>query len=405
METLDRLSLLSQATLYEGNDGAPRRVSERRPQGYTAVQERARFGANHPKARPVEVDGRKLVIHMAASGGGRRTPLLKAMLTSACERDCYYCPFRAGRNYRRTTLKPDEMAQAFHKTHQLGIADGLFLSTGIFAGGCHTQDKLIETADILRHKLGYMGYLHLKIMPGAEREQVVRAMQLADRVSVNLEAPNQERLSRLAPHKQFLDELMRPLQWIEAIRKRDPYKVAWKGRWPSSATQFVVGAAGESDIEILSTTTHLIQKSNLRRAYFEAFDPVPDTPLESHPAENPVRQQRLYEASFLLRDYDFDLEDMPFEADGRLPLDRDPKTAWADRSIKHAPIELNTADREMLMRVPGIGPKTAEAIIHARRQRRLCDISQLRRLGISPARSAPYILLDSRPPLQQLPLL
>jgi predicted DNA-binding helix-hairpin-helix protein len=405
METLDRLALLSQATLYEGNDGTPRRVAERRPQGYTAVQERARFGANHPKARPVEVDGRKLVIHMAASSGGRRTPLLKAMLTSACERDCYYCPFRAGRNFRRTTLKPGEMAQAFHKTYRLGIADGLFLSAGIFAGGCQTQDKLLETAHILRHKLGYMGYLHLKIMPGAEREQVVRAMQLADRVSVNLEAPNQERLSRLAPHKQFLDELLRPLQWIEAIRKRDPYKVAWKGRWPSSATQFVVGAAGESDLEILSTTTHLIQKSNLRRAYFEAFDPVPDTPLESHPAENPVRQQRLYEASFLLRDYDFVLEDMPFEANGRLPLDRDPKTAWADRFIKHAPIELNTAEREMLMRVPGIGPKTADAIIDARRQRRLRDISQLRRLGISSLRSAPYILLDSHPPLQQLSLL
>jgi predicted DNA-binding helix-hairpin-helix protein len=405
METLERLSLLSQATLYEGNDVASHKIAERRPQGYTAAQERARFGASQPKVRPVEIDGRRLMVHMAATAGGRRTPLLKAMLTSACERDCYYCPFRAGRDYRRVTLKPDEMALAFHKTYKLGLADGLFLSTGIFSGGCHTQDKLIDTAAILRHKIGYQGYLHIKIMPGAERQQVERAMQLADRVSVNLEAPNQARLSRLAPHKQFISELLRPLQWIDEIRQRDPVGQAWKDRWPSSATQFVVGAAGESDLELLTTSSHLIQNANLRRAYFEAFDPVPDTPLASHPAENPLRQQRLYEASFLLRDYGFDLEEMPFQVNGQLPLDRDPKTAWADQALRHSPLELNTAERQALLRIPGIGPKSAEAILQARRRQRIRDLGQLRRLGIRVAKAVPYILLDSKPPLQQLALL
>lgn len=404
MESLERLSILSQATMYEGNDTRPRLISDRRPEGYSTVQERARFGAAQPKVRPVEIDGRRLMVHMAATAGGRRTPLLKAMLTSACERDCFYCPFRAGRDYRRVTLRPDELAQAFHKTFQLGLADGLFLSTGIFSGGSHTQDKLLDTAAILRHKIGYQGYLHLKIMPGAERQQVEQAMQLADRVSVNLEAPNQARLSKLAPHKQFLDELLRPLQWINEIRQEDPVGRAWKNRWPSSATQFVVGAAGESDLEILTTSAYLIQKSSLRRAYFESFDPVPDTPLESHPAENPVRQQRLYEASFLLRDYGFDLEEMPFNQDGCLPLDRDPKTAWADQTLRHTPLELNTAERQALMRIPGIGAKSAQAILQARRQHRIRNLEQLRQLGIRVSKAIPYILLDSKPPTQQLPL-
>jgi predicted DNA-binding helix-hairpin-helix protein len=405
METLERLSILSQATLYESNDGHPRPIADRRAGGYTAVQERARFGAAQPKVRPVEIDGRRLMVHMAATAGGRRTPLLKAMLTSACERDCYYCPFRAGRDFRRVTLQPDELAQAFHKTYLLGLADGLFLSTGIFSGGCYTQDKLLDAAAILRHKIGYQGYLHLKIMPGAERGQVQRAMQLADRVSVNLEAPNQDRLQRLAPHKHFLHELLRPLQWIDEIRQHDPVGRAWKNRWPSSATQFVVGAAGESDLEILTTSAYLLQTAGLRRAYFEAFDPVPDTPLESHPPENPLRQQRLYEASFLLRDYSFDLEDLPFNSAGHLPLDRDPKTAWADQYLRFAPLELNTAERQSLMRIPGIGPKSAEAILQVRRHHRIRDVSQLRRLGIRVSTASPYILLDSKAPYQQLPLL
>jgi predicted DNA-binding helix-hairpin-helix protein len=405
METLERLSLLSQATLYEGNNGRPHVVAERNPAGYTPVQERARFGAGQPKVRPVEIDGRRLMIHMAATTGGRRIPLLKAMLTSACERDCYYCPFRAGRDFRRVTLRPDELAQAFHKTYQLGLVDGLFLSTGIFSGGCYTQDKLLDTAAILRQNIGYQGYLHLKIMPGAEREQVKRAMQLADRVSVNLEAPNQARLSVLAPHKQFSDELLRPLQWIDEIRRRDPVGRTWKNRWPSSATQFVVGAAGESDLEILTTSARLIQNANLRRTYFEAFDPVPDTPLESHPAENPLRQQRLYEASFLLRDYGFDLEEMPFQPDGRLPLDRDPKTALADQTLRHSPLEVNSAEHQALLRIPGIGPKSARAILQARRRHRIRDLDQLRRLGIRVSKAVPYILLDSKPPIQQLSLL
>jgi len=167
--------------------------------------------------------------------------------------------------------------------HRAGVAQGIFLSSGIAGKGVRTQDRLIDAAEILRNKLGYRGYLHLKIMPGAERAQVERSMQLADRVSVNLEAPNQTRLSLLAPHKEFAEELIQPLRWIEEIRRTQPAHRAWDGRWPSSTTQFVVGAADESDLELLATTEHLYNQLHLRRTYFMAFNPVPDTPLENLP--------------------------------------------------------------------------------------------------------------------------
>ena len=151
-----------------------------------------------------------IYVSQAQLPNGQRISLLKTLLTNACERNCYYCPFRAGRDFRRATFKPEEMAHTFMAIHRTGIAEGIFLSSGVIRGGITTQDRLLDTADILRNRLHYRGYLHLKIMPGAERDQVLRAMQLADRVSVNLEAPNTHRLSLLAPRKQFLEELLQP---------------------------------------------------------------------------------------------------------------------------------------------------------------------------------------------------
>jgi predicted DNA-binding helix-hairpin-helix protein len=332
---------------------------------------------------------------------GKRIVLLKTLLTSACERNCYYCPFRAGRDFRRATFKPEELGQAFMNLHRAGVAQGIFLSSGIAGKGVRTQDRLIDAADILRNKLGYRGYLHLKIMPGAERAQVERTMQLADRVSVNLEAPNQARLSTLAPHKEFDEELIRPLRWIEEIRRTQPAYRAWNGRWPSSVTQFVVGPAGESDLELLATSEHLYNQLHLRRTYFMAFNPVPDTPFEDLPPESPVREQRLYQAAFLLRDYGFGMEEMPLDASGNLPLQTDPKTAWAQSALAGRPVEINRASRQELLRVPGIGPKGAQAILNSRWERRLQSLSALGKLGIDTKRVAPFILLDGKMPAQQ----
>ncbi len=306
---------------------------------------------------------------------------------------------------RRATFKPDEMARTFAEMNRAGIAQGLFLSSGVIKGGASTQDRLIDSVEILRRKFDYTGYVHLKIMPGAERDQVLRAMQLADRISVNLEAPNEKRLPALAPHKLFFDELLQRLQWADEIRRSLPAYQGWQGRWPSLVTQFVVGAAGESDLEILSTTAHLYKNLRLARAYFSAFSPVLNTPLENHAPENPWREHRLYQSSFLLRDYDFDLEDLPFTQLGNLPLAVDPKLAWAAANLRETPIELNRADRRTLLRVPGIGLRGAQAILLARRKGTLREMRDLKSLGVLAARAAPFILLDGRRPPQQLSLL
>lgn len=391
MNALDTLvELSSQMSLEHAEDVGGRVVPQGRiettgtPACFTPKEQRAAF------------------VHPAQLPNGKQIKLLKTLLSSACERDCYYCPFRAGRDFRRATFKPEEFASLFMKLHQANIAEGIFLSSGIAAGGANTQNKLLDTAEILRKRLGFRGYLHLKIMPGAEKGQVERAMQFADRVSVNLEAPNTERLARLAPHKTFIEELLRPLRWVEEIRRSQPAYKFWNGRYPSTVTQFVAGGADESDLELLTTTDWLMKNVRLKRAYFSAFHPILDTPLENKPAVDPLREHRLYQASFLLRDYGFDLEDMPFLPDGNLPLPADPKLAWAQRNLVERPLEINRAEKSQLVRVPGIGLKGAEAILSARRTGKLRDLTSLRKLGIIVRRAAPYLLLDGRRPASQL---
>lgn len=336
------------------------------------------------------------------SGGEIR--LLKSVLTSACERNCNYCAFRAGRDFHRATVIPDEMARIFHQLNISGIAEGLFLSSGIAGSGVHTQDRLIDTAEILRKKYNYRGYLHLKIMPGAEKDQILRAMQLATRISVNLEGPNPKRLEALAPRKTFLEELIQPLQWASEIRSDLINSNRYNRRWPSLATQFVVGSVGESDLELLQTSEYLFQKLRLSRIYYSKFTPVSDTPFENLPPENPLREFRLYQAGFLLRDYGFTMEEMNFLANGNLPLNQDPKLAWAKANLLTAPIEINTADRAQLLRVPGFGPKGVDAILRTRQKNPLKETGDLRRLGIKPDRALEFILMNGKYPIQQLQL-
>lgn len=403
MEAVKKLRLFAeQMDLEPAEESQPGRAPEHIPLSVVGrglgTGDASKPHAPLPCGAPRASKGKEELGVFHAATGGKTVPLLKTMITSACERNCYYCPFRAGRNYPRATFKPDELAKTFVDMQRAGMVEGLFLSSGIIKGGASTQDKLLDAADILRQKYGFRGYIHLKVMPGAERAQVERAMQLADRLSVNLEAPNTKRLQALAPMKMFMDELLQPLQWIEEIRRTQPARMGWNGRWPSTVTQFVVGAAGESDLELLSTTDYLYRQLRLRRTYFSAFRPLADTPLENEAAENPWREHRLYQASFLLRDYGFDMEEMPFDENGDLPLDRDPKLAWAQRNLLENPVEVNQVDRETLLRVPGIGPKGATAIVQARRQGRLRDVDDLRQIGVVTTRLAPYVLLDGRRP-------
>ena len=372
-DTLTRLTRMGDVTLYEPAGDAPQ--AERR----TIAD---------------------CISHVTTPRGQK--PVLKTMVTTACEKNCFYCPFRAGRSgIRRETFGPDELAGVFDTIQRSRRVDGLFLSSGIIKGGVTAQDKLLDTVEIVRRRYGYRGYVHLKIMPGAEHDQLYRAMQIADRISINLEAPTPSRLEALAPKKDLVGDLLTRLQWAAQIRREHPDE-----KLASTVTQFVVGAVGDTDLELLSLSARLYDQLNLARAYYSRFNPVAETPFEGLPPVDPRREFRLYQSSFLLRDYGWDVEELPFLADGNLRTDVDPKRAWADLHLRHSPVEIMRAGRDELLRVPGIGPKSAAAILRARGQGRLTDLIHLRRIGIrAPEQAAPYILLDGKRPPQQMPLL
>ena len=342
------------------------------------------------------------LVTYAKMSGGKTLPILKSMITSVCERNCKYCSFRSGRDFRRATFTPDEMASTFLDLYEKNYAKGLFLSSGIDGGGVRMQEKIIDTAEILRTKKNFDGYLHMKIMPGAEYDQIKQLMKWADRVSINLEAPNPERLDILAPLKNFGEELFSRLKWVESIRKNQDPKQNWRQKWPSLTTQMVIGPAGENDVEILKASDYLIKNFKLARIYYMTFSPVMNTPLENFPAENPIRGHRLYQASFLLRDYGFTFEDFAFDQRGRLDLDVDPKKFWAETNLKGNPIEVNRASREELLRIPGIGPKKVEMIARYRKRMKIQSEDDLKLLGISIESVAQYILLNGKTPIHQL---
>jgi predicted DNA-binding helix-hairpin-helix protein len=374
-----KLAQMGDATIYEPAGDQPRSERQRVPYQSRSLAE--------------------CITNVATPKG--KKPILKTMLTTACEKNCNYCPFRAGRSkMKRLTFTPDELASGLDTLQRAGQVEGMFLSSGIIKGSVTTQDKIIDTAEIVRKRYHYQGYLHLKVMPGIEYDQLYRLMQLADRVSVNLEGPTQERLNALAPKKDFQRELLNMLQLAEEIRREHPYE-----KLAGTVTQFVVGAVGDTDQELLSLSNRLYRQYGLTRAYYSGFSPVIQTPFENLPATDPLREHRLYQASFLLRDYGWKVEDLPFLPDGNMELALDPKRSWAERYLHAAPVEIMTATREQLLRVPGIGPKGADAILHARRRGRLTELAHLRQLNIRvPEQAAPYILLDGHRPVMQMNL-
>jgi predicted DNA-binding helix-hairpin-helix protein len=299
------------------------------------------------------------------------------------------------------TFKPDELATTFVSLQREKRVDGLFLSSGIVPDADTTMEKMLATVEQLRLREGYTGYIHLKLIPGASFEYIERAVELADRVSLNLEAPNQARLTDLAPDKEFAGSMWGRLAWAAELIKRARQEGRKAAR--SITTQFVVGAVGESDRELLETVQRAHRELDLKRAYFSAFRPIDRSPFSELPSEDPTRALRLYQSDFMLRDYGFSYAELPFDEHGLLPRDKTPKQAWAETNL-HEPVEVNRATREQLLRVPGIGPKSADKIVAARRETRLRDLSQLKALGVTTGWAAPYVLLDGRRSVVQLRL-
>lgn len=338
-------------------------------------------------------------IYPAVLPDGKKINLLKVLLTNACENDCYYCANRASRNFRRISFTPEELAHTFDQMHRKGLVRGLFLSSGV-CNAARTMDRMIATVELVRHRYAFPGYVHLKILPGATFAHVERAVQLANRVSVNLEAPNPERLARIAPPKDFNAHLVQPLRWANRLIKEGQGQRASV----SQTTQFVVGASDETDRELLSTTARLYREVGLARVYFSAFQPIIDTPLEDHPPTPPLREHRLYQSDFLFRQYGFTFEDLVFDDAGNLPSQADPKLTWAQAHPERFPVEVNHASREELLRIPGIGPTSASRILNLRQRGSFCELSDLRQIGAVARRAAPFILLNGKQPPFQLSL-
>lgn len=335
-------------------------------------------------------------ISMLTRGDGKKVPILKVLQTSACAKDCYYCPFRAGRDFRRTAIKPDELAQATDQLYRAGRIQGLFLSSGIVGRGEYSQEQIVKTAEILRQKYEFKGYLHLKLMPHSSEAAVERTMQLADRVSVNMEAPTVEALQRLSGTKD-LEGLLSPLRLAHKVAPR-------LGKRVSRVTQFVVGPGGESDRDLLVLTDQLYRRMGLWRAYYSAFHPVHDTPLDGLAPTPPQRELHLYQSDFLMRQYGYAVHELPYDAQGNLPQGRDPKLVWAEQRPNLFPVEVNRASRELLLRVPGIGPLSVDRLLSTRRVHRVRSVTDLARLGVSVNRALPFILLDGKRPDHQLAL-
>jgi len=328
---------------------------------------------------------------------GRPVALLKVLQTNMCERDCTYCAFRSARDTRRTAMSPEDLARTFDAMHRAGLVRGLFLSSGVYGEPDTAMRRMVDTATLLRERYDFRGYIHLKILPGASNAAIASTLSLADRVSVNLEAPSAQRLTALCPSKDYDDELRRPL--ATASRLRADY-----GRMVSLTTQMVVGAAAEGDDEILATAAGLYRNLRLARVYYSAFSPIRGTPLEDHPPTPAWRQFRLYQADRLVAKYGFSPEELVYDERGHLQKDVDPKLAWAQQHPERFPVELNRAAKESLLRVPGIGPISAQRILRWRKESTLSDLVQIRKAGANAEKAAPYVLLNGRRPLAQLSL-
>ena len=321
--------------------------------------------------------------------GGGSTQIMRVMQTNACSLSCGYCPTFCGGKVRRTALAPEEVATTFMEAHRAGLAQGLFLTSGVPGKPVRAMDRMLAAVEILRRKEGYRGYVHVKLLPGVEPAQVEQAARLANRVSINLEGPGDAYVRRLAREKDFSGDLLPKLEMAGRLLRDAP-------RRGSTTTQFVIGPSGEKDREILSLVARLERQQLLHHAHFSAFQPVVGTPMEGEPSTPAMRELRLYQAEHLLRQYGFDFEELPFDTDGNLPLDYDPKTAWALSHAEQFPLEVGRAPYELLLRVPGVGPKVALTLVRERRRSVIRGLEDLRRIGVDTVRAGYFLALRGR---------
>lgn len=322
-----------------------------------------------------------------SSFNGCDMPIFKVLMTNKCSNDCKYCVNQSKRNFTRLELEPEELTSVFLDYYNKRYVEGLFLSTGVAKSIEHSMEQSIEVVRSLRKDKGYDGYIHLKILPGASKDAIKRAMSLSDRVSINIESATPDGLSELSSTKDYQKDIVRRLKWIKRINARDP-NMAPSGQ----TTQMIVGANSETDAEILKTSKWLYDKLNIKRTYYSTFESETGTDLENLNSCDRRRGVQLYRADALLSRYKFKLDELKFD-DGLLSLENDPKYLAALKS-NIFPLDINSSTFKELIRIPGIGEVSARKIITHRKNKEFKNINELKNLGINTERSAPFIKIE-----------
>jgi putative DNA modification/repair radical SAM protein len=337
------------------------------------------------------------------AGDGRCISLLKVLMTNACAYDCAYCVSRKSNDTPRAVFEPRELAELTIAFYRRNYIEGLFLSSAVFISPDKTVERMIETLRILREDYCFAGYIHAKAVPGADSALISRLGLLADRMSVNIELPSQQSLKLLAPQK-TRQAILQPMDFIHkgieqnkeerAISRKTPHFVP-----AGQSTQMIVGASAENDLKILNLTEGLYHRYKLKRVFFSAYVPVIESSLLPALDMKPplLREHRLYQADWLLRFYGFTASEILDEKNPDFNPFIDPKCNWALKHPEMFPVEVNRAPREMLLRVPGIGVKSAWRILAARRTGSL-DAVGLKRLGVVLKRAQYFITCNGKRP-------
>lgn len=332
---------------------------------------------------------------------GRCISLLKILFTNECIFDCKYCMNRRSNDVPRASFTPDEVCELTMEFYRRNYIEGLFLSSGILYSPDYTMELICQTLYKLRNVHRFQGYIHVKAIPGADPVLIRKAGFLADRMSVNLELPTAESLQKLAPNK-HRKNILRPMRQIQNGISQNREEIVLYNHAPrfceaGQSTQMIIGATPESDYQIMAVAESLYQKFSLKRVYYSAFVNVnEDKDLPALTGGPPLlREHRLYQADFLLRFYDFTVDELLTEARPNFNMMIDPKADWAVRHLELFPVEINRADYHLLLRIPGIGVKSAQRIIRARRFGRL-NFDDLKKIGVVLKRALYFITCNGK---------
>lgn len=366
MEISEKLRILSDAAKYDASCSSSGSERQNTPNGIGSA---AKAGICH-----------------SFSADGRCISLLKILLTNYCIYDCQYCINRSSNDVERAAFTPHEIADLTISFYKRNYIEGLFLSSAVIKSPDHTMELLIKTISILRFDYGFNGYIHAKTIPGASEELVTQLGMLCDRMSVNIELPSSDALKKFAPQK-TKDGIVKPMSQIRnrILQNRNElavYKKAPKFAPAGQSTQMIIGASPDSDRTILNLSQNLYDKFKLKRVFFSAYVPLGTNPLLPVTAPPLLREHRLYQADWLLRFYKFRADELLDDEHESFSNIVDPKCEWALRHMELFPVEINTAPYEMIMRIPGIGIRSAQKIVRCRTTHSL-TFDDLRKMRIS----------------------